>query len=271
MVKRYLRFFSILIATIIILSCSEEKNPVENIDNNESIVVFPDSSLEIVIREAINKPTGEIYSEDLLGLELLEASWLSISDLSGMEYCINLLELWIRNNNISDLSPLKDIVDLVYLDLNSNEIGNNLSGLSNLTNLEYLEIADNQISDISILSGLTKLKIQLDISRNQISDISPLANLAEIEDLALNDNQIGNVSALASLSNLNELDLDHNQVGDITPLLTCHNNGGLQSGSFVNITYNNMDLRPGTNNRNIVDQLFNAGVIVIYEDGNIVN
>ena len=127
----------------------------------------------------------------------------------------------------------------------------------------------NNISNISILSVLTKLKFQLDISRNQIADISPLADLTQIEHLALNDNQINDISVMVYLINLNYLQLYSNQIKDITPLLTCHNDGGLQSGSYVNITNNNMDLQLGTDNRNVVDKLIDDGVSVIYEEGNI--
>ena len=62
----------------------------------------------------------------------------------------NLTTLELRNNNISDLSPL-----------------------SGLTNLEQLWLAENTIRDISSLSGLTNLT-SLVLENNNISDISPL-------------------------------------------------------------------------------------------------
>jgi len=53
-------------------------------------VTFPDANLEAVIRDAIGKPTGEIFYVDLLPLTTLDGSGKGIIDLNGLEYCINL-------------------------------------------------------------------------------------------------------------------------------------------------------------------------------------
>ena len=39
----------------------------------QTVVTFPDPNLEAAIRDAINKPTGEIYDTDLVGLTSLTA------------------------------------------------------------------------------------------------------------------------------------------------------------------------------------------------------
>jgi len=67
---------------------------------------FPDSNLEAAVREAINKPEGPIYVSDLELLTTLVAQDRDISDLGGLEYCVNLQELQVEQNNIIDLSPL---------------------------------------------------------------------------------------------------------------------------------------------------------------------
>ena len=59
---------------------------------------FPDSSLEAAIREAINKPEGPIVISDLEPFTALETRGRGISDLTGLEYCINLQVLEPLNN-----------------------------------------------------------------------------------------------------------------------------------------------------------------------------
>ncbi len=118
-------------------------------------VTFPDANLEAAIRETINKPEGSIYPSDLESLTRLIARDKNIVDLRGLEYCVNLTQLWLDRNNISDLSPLADLTNLDELMLGDNNI-NDLSTLAGLTKLLWLDLTDNDISDISPLAGLTK-------------------------------------------------------------------------------------------------------------------
>ena len=118
------------------------------------VVTFPDPNLEVAIREALNKPSGPIYASELAELTYLPADSKGIEDLSGLQYCTNLTDLGLGDNQISDISPL-----------------------ANLTNLTDLDLWDKQISDISTLANLTNLT-RLDLERNQISDISPLTENA---------------------------------------------------------------------------------------------
>jgi hypothetical protein len=89
-------------------------------------VTFPDANLETAIREAIYKLEGPIYTPDLMSLTYLRP--FNISDLTGLEYCLNLRKLNLESNNISDISAL-----------------------AGLSNLEWLSLWDNNISDISAL------------------------------------------------------------------------------------------------------------------------
>jgi hypothetical protein len=64
----------------------------------DEVVTFPDPNLEAAIREAIGKPTGDIYQSDLDALGDLDASSRGIVDLTGLEHCTNLIGLTISNN-----------------------------------------------------------------------------------------------------------------------------------------------------------------------------
>jgi len=144
----------------------------------DEVVTFPDPHLQARVREAIEKPVGDIYRSDLIGLTNLSANSEGITDLSGLEYCTSLTYLSLAYNEIGDISQLSSLASLNYLNLHVNRISD-ISPLSKLTNLSQLSLAEqispagNRISDISYLSNLTKLA-QLSLSENQISDISPL-------------------------------------------------------------------------------------------------
>jgi Leucine-rich repeat (LRR) protein len=222
-------------------------------------VFFPDAELEAALREAIGKPTGRIYKSDLEELTSLSAAYRGITDLTGLEHCINLVSLDLHDNRISDISPLAGLTNLEWLDLSYNRIGdisplagltklkwlylyNNLisdiSPLVNLTSLIYLFLHTNQISDISPLTNLTNLT-RLLLSSNQISDISPLTNLTKLTWLYLHKNQISNISPLANLTNLIQLDLSDNQVSGIAHLANLTNLTylSLYSNQISNISY----------------------------------
>ena len=200
-------------------------------------VVFPDPNLEAAIREAIGKPIGPIYESDLEGLTSLSASHQSITNLSGLEDCINLTSLDLSHNRIGDISPLANLTSLAWLDLSYNEISD-ISPLANLTNLKWLYLYSNQISSISPLVNLTKLTY-LFLHSNQISDISPLANLTGLKWLYLYGNQISSISPLANLTSLTVLYLCKNQLGDISPLanLTDLTQLGLSYNQISDISY----------------------------------
>jgi Leucine-rich repeat (LRR) protein len=91
----------------------------------EEEVYFPDPDLEAAIREAINKPEGPIYVEDLEGLTELDASRRWIKDLTGLEYCTNLERLDLEDNWITDIKPLVDNPGLSFfncVDLRENPL-----------------------------------------------------------------------------------------------------------------------------------------------------
>jgi hypothetical protein len=163
----------------------------------ELLVTFPDANLEATIREAIDKHEGPIYTFNLEALVILEAStrdfWRgmgvydiggnNISDITGLEYCVNLLGLYLGGNNISDISVL-----------------------AGLTNLEVLGLSDTNSSDISALAGLTNLQ-ELYLNDTNISDIAALAGLTNLQELYLNDTNISDISPLVTNSGLSAGDI----------------------------------------------------------------
>jgi len=206
----------------------------------DSKVTFPDPNLEAAIREAIGKPSGDIYESDLSTstFTTLHAESLGIEDLTGLQHCTSLRYLYLHSNQISDISALSGLTRLTVLHVAANQISD-ISALSGLTSLRYLSLHSNQISDISALSGLAGLTdlylhdnqiddisalsrltspTLLDLQGNQITNISPLARLTTLTDLYLYGNQVADISPLAHLTKLMDLRLGENQISDISPL-----------------------------------------------------
>ncbi|MDD4607100.1 MAG: leucine-rich repeat domain-containing protein, partial [Patescibacteria group bacterium] len=219
---------------------------------NAAVITFPDANLEAAVRDAIGKPTGDIYDTDVSGLTSFSADSSSISDITGMEYFTSLTYLnlssnqisdisalstltsltilYLYDNQISDISFLSGLINLTQLDLWSNQISD-ISALSGLTDLTYLSLYHNQISDISALSGLTDL-IYLSLSYNQISNLSALSTLTSLTTFYLDDNQISDISALSGLTDLTYLSLYHNQISDISAL------SGLTDLTYLSLYHN---------------------------------
>ena len=232
--EQLLRLSHCLILTIILVSLLTLLIPL-SVVKADSVVNFPDANLQAAIRAAIGKPSGDIYQSDLSSLTALDADGKGIVDLTGLESCTSLKNLWLDRNQISNISPLSGLTSLTWLVLNS-----------------------NQISDISPLSGLTSLK-WLNLDSNQVSDLSPLSGLTSLTELALGNNQISDISPLSGLTNLEYLGLGGNQISDIEPLV---NNPGMDSGD-------KLDLHGNPLNRNSVNTCIPAlqgrGVIVSWD------
>ncbi len=154
------------------------------INNELSRVIFKDKALEDTVRDAINKPTGDILKSDLQSLTELSTTYpmeVLIENIEGMEYMVNLEKIDFWRNNIEDLTPLRNLTKLKYLELGDNSISD-ISALSSLTNLETLSLHRNDIRDVTPLRNLTKLS-DLNLSfNNNLSDLSPLDNLKLLED-----------------------------------------------------------------------------------------
>lgn len=209
---------------------------------NVPTVEFPDPNLEQLIRDEIGKPAGDILASDLVGITVLSAGNQNISDITGLEYCINLEGLGLDGNEIVDASPLAGLTNLSRLHLEDNQIVD-VSALAGLTNLGWLVLGSNQIVDLSPLAGLTNV-YRLELEDNEIVDVSPLAGLTGLKYLYLSYNQVVDVSPLADLTNLEVIGLESNQIVDMCPLV---DNPGLAGpGHLLRLQENPLDTRSCT-------------------------
>jgi hypothetical protein len=121
-------------------------------------------------------------------------------------------ELWILDPTPTDMLGLISL----YVSVTDQPIGS-LTGLEYAGNLEELSVPCNYITDISVLSGLSNLRI-LVLNNNGISEMSALSNLTNLEHVDVHDNFVSDISALSGLSNLQTLILRGNRISDISVL-----------------------------------------------------
>ena len=232
-------------------------------------VVFKDEALEAVVRETVRSiqknlltqipievgiPVEELpiavpivgiravdaplLPNELTLLTTLDASSRGISDLQGIEHAMQLETLNLRNNRITDVSPLVGLTLLRRLVLDGNPVENPeglfrlKQGGTRITGVEVpdavffadanLEAAVRSALRVSQHLPITAEKMRtltrLTASRKGISDLTGLEEATGLERLDLGDNEIVDLSLLSSLMNLENLDLADNRITDVSVL-----------------------------------------------------
>jgi internalin A len=185
----------------------------------EKPINIPDYKLKACIEDTlgITNPT----STDMLKLKSLEGNYRYISNLTGLEYALNLEQLSMHQNDINDLSPIAGLTKLRELSIGYNYISD-ISMLPKLINLEVIAMYSNQVSDITPLADMNNLRL-LELSCNPITDFSPIYNLKNLKHLSLSSIQCSDFSFIAGLTNLTNLTLGHDNLTDISFLVSLKN------------------------------------------------
>jgi Leucine-rich repeat (LRR) protein len=194
----------------------------------ETDVVFPDSSLDAVIRDIVGKPIGPLRASDVAGVTTIRAEEKGIASLEGLQNCPALNELALRGNSVTDLSPLAGLTGITSLGLSGNHISS-LEPLAAMTRMSTLMLGDNEISDLGPLHAMAFLNT-LYLNGNRIADVSPLAGCVRLNHLFLSANLIVDTGPLATLIYLGDLQLSYNRITDLAPLVA---NSGIGTGDEI--------------------------------------
>ena len=190
---------------------------LSRLDELNIVVEVPDPNLKGAIQDALFVPNEvPLTRGQMLQLTQLRAVDSYITDLTGLEYAINLKSLNLGRNQIHDIRPLESLINLAGLSLFNNEV-QDIIPLINLTNLMHLNLGLNRVENLEPLSGLIRLQT-LDLLDNRVKDITPLASLTELTKLILSHNQVSDLTPLANHSNLEELYVRGNLANDFTPV-----------------------------------------------------
>ena len=171
-------------------------------------VVFPDPALRAPIQEALGLTGPPVDSQDLERLTLLLAGGRGIADLTGLEACRNLEQLYLEDNQILSLSPLAGLASLRIVSLSGNRISD-IEPLADLVNLASLAIHGNEIVDLGPIAALPQLAT-LSIG-NLVTDISPLVGMPRLQRLKLYVRPEADLTPLAQLTALTFLFLSTGQ------------------------------------------------------------
>ena len=173
--------------------------------------------------------TGNITQSELEQLTgSLNLGGAGISDINGLQNCVNLKCLYIDNNDISDLSPISDLGKLEQLYANNNNIEN---CILKIPNLKILNLDNNDFSELPDIKECKNLKT-LFLSNNNISNIEGIGANTSLEVLTLNNNQLASLYGIENLINIEHLDLSFNQIEDISYL------ENMRKLEFLNLSYN---------------------------------
>lgn len=159
--------------------------------------VFPDKGLEAAVRaEVFEKRYNQepITVEDVKNISRVVGRGKGIKSLEGLQHCKEVMLLDLENNEIADLSPIKE-----------------------LKLLQSVTLAGNKITDLAPLEGLTKMQL-LDISRNQVTDLNPVKGMENLRDLWAADNQIKSLDPVRELKKVWSIDVAGNGITDLGPV-----------------------------------------------------
>ncbi len=73
---------------------------------------FEDENLEAAIRDVLNTPRGDIKKDEVKMIKELTINQKNILSLEGIQNLINLEELDLMFNDITDISPLHSLINL---------------------------------------------------------------------------------------------------------------------------------------------------------------
>jgi internalin A len=199
--------------------------------------MFADAKLEDAVRTAIDK-AGPLTADDIAGLTQLNAAGYQVADLGGIECFTEITDLNLGygggNSNVTDLTPLRYLKKLQFLDLNSNPL-QTVEPLGELPSLQRLGLNNTSDSlDFTPLASAPAL-VRLDLESNTLGNLSPLGLIKTLREVWMNSSTLTAPNTLAVLTQVERLYLGGTQLTDATPLagltklteLSVTSNGGL--------------------------------------------
>ena len=159
----------LIFSSFFLFGCGAKDDP--NTDNDPTVPkpevedknlagLFSDSNLQSCV-DALAASNQWVSSAQVTGA--LDCSKKNIVSLAGLEYLINLTELYLSYNQITDVEPISKLTKLKVVRLQNNAIGSNGKGyVDSLTTL-------SDAIDINIAGNLTVSCTELGILTNQLN------------------------------------------------------------------------------------------------------
>ncbi|MBO0483049.1 leucine-rich repeat domain-containing protein [Candidatus Enterococcus courvalinii] len=158
-------------------------------------ITINDPAFESKLKEIFHLTTDEpITSQHMESLVTLDISGLSIKDITGIEFALNLTDFRLNNNLVTDLTPIQ-----------------------NLTKLRIIGATNNGISSIDTMNHLPALE-QLALSNNQLTSLDGVSKFPTIKQLWVDNNQLSSLVDLYYINDLRMINFNFNNIIDLAPL-----------------------------------------------------
>jgi len=197
-----------LLVPILLLSCSALL-PAQDL--------FPDKALEAAVRaEVFAKRYNQepLTVDDVKTISQVVGKGKGITNLEGLQHCAALMLIDLENNQIADLTPIKDLKLVQSLTLAGNKI-ESIAPLENFTKLQYLDVSRNTIKDIAPLTKMENMR-SLYLSQNSIESLAPIAGLKKVWTLYVAANPIADFAPVSQLKWLSSLDAKGCNISDLS-------------------------------------------------------
>ena len=154
--------------------------------------------------------------KDLEKLKEFDFSKTNITDLTSVSKLTNLISI-VSNLQAPSISILSNSVNVMDVTLNPIT---DLEPIRNLVNLSYISLCGHEISDISVLSDFTQL-VDVNLDKNKIFDMSPLKEQRNLYRISLLDQTVDDEAIVAVAGDEpNEFVLNLDFFN--SPINTCH-------------------------------------------------
>lgn len=150
--------------------------------------------------------------DEYYGRVILSIKGCNLSDISSLKNVAGIKILDISENPIKNFDPLLEIKELVSLNINDIDVGENIEVISKLTNLYSLSARNCNLGDISKLS-LIKNLTSLDVSYNE--NIKNFDNIKSIYSLIITNCKLGDISNIKNLKELVVLNISNNNIKNL--------------------------------------------------------
>ncbi|GGG39094.1 hypothetical protein GCM10011344_44960 [Dokdonia pacifica] len=166
-------------------SCGDDDadiTPIEPTAQEVQRTLIPDPAFEAALIELNldNELDGSVPTENIEDVMDLVLNEKGISDLTGIEGFTNLYNLWLNDNQLSEIDlSQNNRVKFIFLENNSIST----IDVSNMPNLEKLELKGNTISEIDVTTNQQLQFLILDGNNINALDVSNNPELFTLEVL----------------------------------------------------------------------------------------
>ncbi len=182
-----LKVFALFLVLFVAACTPKEDTTIDTgngtIDLNDK-VNFPDPVLRACVETLTGKNPGDpIYGYDVA--DIAEVKCDGVSDLTGMEYFSQILEIQFTHGQFDSLKPVAELKSLKIMTIGGGKV-KNLNDFDKLSAVTHITYFGSELEDISSLANMNNLK-SIVFYENKIISIAALAKLPAIESIRMTD------------------------------------------------------------------------------------